>query len=104
MTILFILLGLILLFKVIIPFFNFTKSEHKSAFQSIPKEVQILILEEDVFEIAALVTDLELKGQYTLGSQILDACSHKGFAFANRVDKIRNEIRIKVGLGNLKHF
>ena len=85
-------------------FFQSAKTDYKVAFNSIPEGIQLLIMREDVLELAALITDLELKGDYRKGKQILEACQHRGLSFVNRVDRARNEMRIKLGLGELKNF
>ena len=46
----------------------------------------------------------QIKKQYSLALLILDAIDIKGFSFSRRVDKVRNEMRIQVGLGPLRSF
>ncbi len=96
---------LIIVFFVVRFFYGFyknVKQDHKIAFNSIPEEIQLMIMREDVLELAALITDLELRSEYRKANQILEACEHRGFSFVGRVDKVRNELRIKVGLGSLR--
>jgi len=67
-------------------------------------ETKRLIQNEDVLELASLITECEIAGDYRTGNILLDACLHKGYSFAKRVDRVRNELRIKAGLGPLKKF
>lgn len=67
-------------------------------------ETQRLIQNEDVLEIASLITGAEIEGDHRTANILLDACLNKGYSFAKRVDRVRNELRIKAGLGALKKF
>ena len=70
----------------------------------VPDEIKYLIEQEKVFELAQILVDLELEREYSLARIVLEAIDSKGFSFARRVDKVRNEMRIQVGLGPLKNF
>ena len=103
-----IIIGIIVLWfilvKPLIKFLAHSKRNNEQAFSMLNDETKMLLINEDVFELAAIITACELEGDYRTGNIILDACSHKGLSFANRVDRVRNELRIKSGLGQLKKF
>ena len=104
MWVLIILVVLFLLFKFILPFIAYNARDNSKAFQSLNNQTKKLIINEDVFELASLITGSELEGDYRTSNILLDACLHKGYSFAKRVDRVRNELRIKAGLGKLKDF
>ncbi len=98
-----IILGLIYFF-VIRPFLRHRKEENFVSYMSVPDEVKYMINSEQVFELSELLVELELERKYELCKIILQAIDSKGFSFSRRVDKVRNEMRIRAGLGNLKNF
>jgi len=93
---------LFVLFKFIFPFIAYNARNNTQAFNMLNDETKRLILNEDVFEIAALITGAEVEGDHRAANILLDACLYKGYSFAKRVDRVRNELRIKAGLGALK--
>lgn len=100
-----VILVLILLYFILIrPFLKYRSVENKFSYDVLPFEIKKLIVEEKVFELSELLVRLEIEQKYDLARIILDAINHKGFTFRNRVDKVRNEMRIQAGLGHLKHF
>ncbi|NMH24969.1 hypothetical protein [Flavobacterium solisilvae] len=99
-----IIVGILVYFFIVKPFLKRREEKNWSSFLSIPENVKELIVNEDVFELAEFLVHLELKKEYAMMRMILEAIEHKGFSFAKRVDRIRNEMRIKAGLGSLKHF
>lgn len=99
-----IIIGALIFFFIIRPFLRHREEENFVSYLSVPDNVRFMINSEQVFELAALLVELELKGEYELCKIILQAIDSKGFSFSTRVDKIRNEMRIQNGLGNLKKF
>ncbi|CDN79376.1 hypothetical protein [Elizabethkingia anophelis] len=98
-----IILVLVYIF-IIKPFLKHRDAENFGSFLALPDEIKTLIQSEKVFELSELLVDLELQGQYELCRIVLQAIDSKGFGFARRVDKVRNEMRIQAGLGPLKNF
>lgn len=90
------------LIKPLIKFLAHQKRNNATAFSMLNDEVKMLILNEDIIQLATIVTACELEGDYRTCNIILDACSHRGLSLATRVDRVRNELRIKAGLGPLK--
>lgn len=93
---------LFVLFKFVFPFIAYNARNNTQAYNMLNNETKRLIQNEDVLELASLVTECELIGDYRAGNILLDACLYKGYTFAKRVDRVRNELRIKAGLGPLK--
>ncbi len=104
MWILITIVSIFLLFKVVLPFIAYNARENSQAFNMLNDETKMLIMNEDVLELAIIITDCELSGDYRAGNVLLDACLHKGYSFSKRVDRVRNELRIKAGLGPLKQL
>jgi hypothetical protein len=104
MVIFLILVAVLIYFLAIKPFLQKRDAQNFASYLAVPDKIKILIEQEGVFELAELLVGLELNKDYQLAKIVLDAISSKGFSFSRRVDKIRNEMRIKVGLGPLKHF
>ena len=69
-----------------------------------PDEIRQHINNEEVFELADILVGLELSKEYQLCEIVLEAIDSKGYSFARRVDRVRNEMRIQAGLGTLKMF
>lgn len=99
-----ILIVVLLYLFLIRPFLRHKRYNDRVSYHSIPQEVQYLINNEKVIELAELLVALELDGKTNFASTILEAIDTKGFPFARRVEKIRNELRIQAGLGPLKTF
>ena len=95
---------MLIFFFVVRPFLRKRDTENLASFLALPSEVQNLIHQEDVFALSELLVELEINKSYGPAKLILDAIASKGFGFSRRVDKVRNEMRIKAGLGSLKHF
>lgn len=93
-----------ILIKPIIKFSARNSRDNAQAYNMLSDEAKMLILNEDVFKLASIITECELSGDYRTGNIIMDAYAYKGIGFATRVDRIRNELRIKAGLGPLKNF
>ncbi|WP_336071033.1 hypothetical protein [Mesoflavibacter sp. CH_XMU1404-2] len=102
--VIFIIICVLVYFLVIKPFLKKRATENLASFLALPSEVQNMIHQEDVFGLSELLVELELNKSYGPAKLILEAIDSKGFAFSRRVDKVRNEMRIKAGLGSLKHF
>jgi preprotein translocase subunit YajC len=102
--VIFIIIAVLVYFFVIRPFLRKRETENFASFLALPAEVQTMIHQEDVFELSELLVELELNKSYDVAKLVLDAIASKGFGFSRRVDKVRNEMRIKAGLGPLKHF
>ncbi len=96
-TILLIIIGIIL-----IPFLVKRKAEQKASYYSFNSNIQDLINNKKADELAKILVNLELEKRYKEGYMLLQAIEYKGFRFSYQVDKIRNELRIKAGLGPLK--
>ncbi len=99
-----IILGLLIFFFIIKPFLKKRNAENLDSYRALPGEMKILIEQEEVIVLAEILVALELERDYEYAKTLLDAIAYKGFGFSRRVDKIRNEMRIKAGLGSLKHF
>lgn len=91
-----------LLVKFILPFIAYNSRNNTQAFGMLNDETKRLIQHEDVLELAALITGAETEGDHRTAGILLDACLHKGYSFAKRVDRVRNELRIKAGKGSLR--
>lgn len=104
MWIVIIIIVLFLLFKFVFPFIAYNSRNNTQAFAMLNDETKELILNEDVLEIASLITGAEVEGDHRTANILLDACLHKGYSFAKRVDRVRNELRIKAGLKALKQL
>jgi hypothetical protein len=102
MWIIITIIVLFLLFKFVFPFIVYNARNNAQAYNMLNDETKRLILNEDVLELASLITSAELEGDYRTANILLDASLYKGYTFAKRVDRIRNELRIKAGLGALK--
>ena len=100
----FLIIGLLLYFFLIKPFLRKREQENFVSYLSVPDEIKILIEEENVIELAEILVGLELEKEYEICRLILQAIDSKGFSFSNRVDKIRNEMRIQVVLGPLRKY
>lgn len=99
-----IIIGLLIFFFVIKPFLRDRDAKNFGSFLAMPDEIRHLINSEKVFELAELLVELEINRQYELCEIVLQAIESKGYSFSSRVDKIRNELRIRAGLGPLKMF
>ena len=97
-----IIICIIAYFLFLKPFLKNREEQNIISYLSVPHEVKCLIEIEAVFELADILVELELRKEYALAKLVLEAIDSKGFSFANRVDTIRNEKRIQVGLGPLK--
>tara|TARA_R110002110_G_scaffold104340_9_gene263165 strand:+ start:5245 stop:5559 length:315 start_codon:yes stop_codon:yes gene_type:complete len=104
MVIAIIIIAALVYFIFIKPFLQQRDAQNFASYFAVPDNFKLLIEEEEVFELAELLVGLELNKDYQLARIVLDAIASKGFSFSRRVDKIRNEMRIKVGLGPLKNF
>jgi len=102
--VIFIIIVVLIFFFVVKPFLRKRDTENLASFLSVPAEVQTMIHQEDVFGLSELLVELELNRSYGPAKLILEAIASKGFGFSRRVDKVRNEMRIKAGLGSLKNF
>jgi len=102
--IIFIVICILVYFFIIKPFLRKRKTENLSSFLALPSEVQNMIHQEDVFGLSELLVELELNKSFGVAKMVLEAIDSKGFGFSRRVDKVRNEMRIKAGLGSLKQF
>lgn len=100
----FIIIVILVYFLVIKPFLQKRDAHNFYSYLAVPDKLKTLIEQEDVFELAEILVGLELNKNYQLAKIVLDAIASKGFSFSRRVDKIRNEMRIKAGLGPLKNF
>ena len=102
--VIFIIICVLAYFFVIKPFLRKRATENMASFLALPPEVQTMIHNEDVFGLSELLVELELNKSYGVAKMVLEAIGSKGFGFERRVDKVRNEMRIKAGLGPLKNF
>lgn len=93
---------LFVLFKFVFPFIAYNARNNTQAYSMLNDETKRLIQNEDVLELATLITGAEVEGDCQTANILLDACLNKGYSFAKRVDRVRNELRIKAGLGALK--
>lgn len=100
----FILICIGVYFIIIRPFLRSRQEENFAHYMVLPPDVKHMINQEHVFELAELLVRLELNEEYELAKIVLNGIDSKGFSFARRVDKIRNELRIQAGLGPLKNF
>lgn len=99
-----LIIGILVYFLLIKPFLRKRNADNLDSYRALPGEMKILIEQEEVFVLAEILVALELEKDFQSAKILLDAIASKGFGFSNRVDKIRNEMRIKAGLGPLKHF
>jgi hypothetical protein len=101
-----IIIGIIVLWfvliKPVIKFLAFNARDNQQAYSMLNDETKMLIQNEEVLELATLITGAEVEGDHRTANVLLDACLYKGYTFAKRVDRVRNELRIKAGLGPLK--
>lgn len=98
-----IILALVYFF-IFRPFMKHREAENFGSYFSVPDDIKHLINSEKVFELAEILVRLEIEKEYELCKIILQAIDSKGFSFSRRVDKVRNEMRIQAGLGNLRNF
>lgn len=101
MWIVFIIVIVLIYFLVIKPFRQRRNAQNFAHYMMLPEEIRRLIIQERVLELASVLVELELDKNYKLAEMTLNAIDSQGFSFANRVDKIRNELRIEAGLGPL---
>lgn len=100
-----VLILLILIYLILVkPFLQQRNEENFVSYLVAPDEIKLLINTEQVFELSEILLDLEINRKFEMCRIILQAIDSKGFSFANRVDKIRSEMRIRAGLGTLKNF
>jgi hypothetical protein len=99
-----IVIGGLIFWFVIRPFLRHRKAENFGSYLAVPDEVKFMINSEQVFELSELLVHLEQEREFELCKVILQAIDSKGFAFSRRVDKVRNEMRIRAGMGSLKNF
>ena len=99
-----IIIGLLVFFFVVQPFLRDREVKNFGSYLAMPDEVRHLINTEKVFELSEILVGLEINKEYQLCEIILEAIDSKGYSFARRVDKVRNEMRIQAGLGSLKMF
>jgi len=83
-----LILGLLVYFFLIKPFLQKRKAHNLYSYLAVPEEVKVLIDQEEVFELAELLVELELDRKYELAKLILDAIASKSFGFSRRVDRI----------------
>ena len=93
---------LFVLIKLILPFIDYNARSNTQAFGMLNEQTKSLIQNGDVLELAALITGAEIEGDNRAAGILLDACLHRGYSFAKRIDRVRNELRIKAGMGSLK--
>jgi hypothetical protein len=98
----FITILIVIIAIIIIPFLLKRKAEQKESFYSLNSNIQDLIVNKKAEELAKIIVNLELEKRYKEGYTLLQAIEYKGMSFSYKVDKIRNILRIKAGLGPLK--
>ena len=96
-------IALFLFYKLVIRFFIDDHRDSKSYYHTIPPEVQRLIDRKDAESLAKLLVGLAVEGEDILGGHVLRAIDSKGVVFATKVDKYRNQMRIRAGLGPLRY-
>lgn len=99
-----IIIGILIYIFIIKPFLRQRQNDNFVSYLTVPDEIKYMINTEKVLELANILVELEIKGEYHLAKIVLEAIDSKGFSFSRRVDKIRNELRIQAGLGPLKNF
>ncbi|OAD40670.1 hypothetical protein [Polaribacter atrinae] len=102
--VIFIIIVALIYFFAVRPFLRQKKAESYISYYNVPDEIKEMIDSENVFDLSEILVDLELNQEYKEAKIILEAINSKGMNFSRRVDKIRNEMRIKAGLGPLQHF
>ncbi|MEI2755115.1 MAG: hypothetical protein V9F46_01550 [Chitinophagaceae bacterium] len=77
MWIIIIIIVLFLLIKFVFPFIAYNSRNNTQAFNMLNDETKRLILNEDVLELATLITGAEMEGDYRTANILLDACLKK---------------------------
>jgi len=95
-------IGAFLFYKLVIRFFIDMKRENEMNLIALPPFVQDLISRRKADELAILIEDSRLEGNFSFANQILQAIDSKGVVFATKVDRIRNKIRKERGMDPLK--